>query len=184
MGFSGVVGWRRGGLAVATRGAEAAMIRFLIRPVGMITEADQAMMRRAIKLAASVPEFLVHPNPRVGCVIAAEGKVWAEGFHKQNGGPHAEVHAIQSLPSPLPERLTLYVTLEPCSTKGRTGACCQRIQEISQIRRVVVGTVDPNPDHNGQGIDLLRLKALDVETGCLEKNCRDLNPGFNQRMQR
>jgi diaminohydroxyphosphoribosylaminopyrimidine deaminase/5-amino-6-(5-phosphoribosylamino)uracil reductase len=119
-----------------------------------------------------------HPNPMVGCVIVQDGGVAAEGFHEKDGGPHAERVALGGLLHPPREGATLYVTLEPCSTKGRTGACTDAII-ASGIRRVVVGATDPNPEHAGRGFEILRRAGVEVVAGVRESECTDINLIFN-----
>lgn len=134
-------------------------------------------MRRAIALARQA-WGLTHPNPLVGAVIVEDGAVVAEGFHAQDGGPHAERVALAALGrAPKPEA-TLYVTLEPCSTHGRTGACCDAIIAAG-IRRVVVGATDPNPAHAGRGFEVLKAAGVEVISGVLAHECADLNLIFN-----
>ena len=96
-----------------------------------------------------------HPNPMVGAVIVEEGRIVAEGFHAQDGAPHAERVALGALGRRPKASATLYVTLEPCSTAGRTGACTEAILAAG-IKRVVVGATDPNPAHAGRGFTVLR----------------------------
>ena len=138
---------------------------------------DEFFMRRAIALARQA-WGCTHPNPLVGAVIVEDGQVVAEGFHAHDGGPHAERVALAALGRRPAQNATLYVTLEPCSTHGRTGACCDAIREAG-IRRVVVGATDPNPAHAGQGFELLRANGVEVITGVLATECADLNLIFN-----
>jgi len=152
----------------------------------------ELFMRRAIELARSV-WGTTHPNPMVGAVIIedaaheceAPGRILAEGATSPDGGPHAERVALAALDGVMRELrsgsspyTTLYVTMEPCSTEGRTGACTDAII-ASGIRCVVVGTLDPNPAHAGRGIDVLRAAGIEVMTGVLEAECRGLNIIFN-----
>ncbi|TSJ78183.1 bifunctional diaminohydroxyphosphoribosylaminopyrimidine deaminase/5-amino-6-(5-phosphoribosylamino)uracil reductase RibD [Rariglobus hedericola] len=139
---------------------------------------DEFFMRRAITLARKA-WGQTHPNPLVGAVIVEGGNVVAEGFHAQDGGPHAERVALANLGRAPKPGATLYVTLEPCSTHGRTGACCDAIRE-SGIRRVVVGATDPNPAHTGRGFEVLKAGGIDVTSGVLATECADLNLIFNQ----
>jgi len=134
-------------------------------------------MRRAIGLARQA-WGQTHPNPLVGALIVEDGQVVAEGFHAKDGGPHAERVALTALGRAPKPGATLYVTLEPCSTHGRTGACCDAIREAG-IRRVVAGATDPNPEHGGKGFDLLRASGVEVLSGVLECECTDLNLIFN-----
>ena len=138
---------------------------------------DEFFMRRALAVAQQ-GWGCTHPNPLVGAVIVESGQVVAEGFHAQDGGPHAERVALAALGRPPALGATLYVTLEPCSTHGRTGACCDAIRAAG-IRRVVVGATDPNPVHAGQGFELLRASGVEVTSGVLAADCTDLNLIFN-----
>ena len=106
------------------------------------------------------------------------GEVVAEGWHRQAGQPHAEVEALRALGRKPDKDATMYVTLEPCSTSGRTGACTDAILE-SGIRNLVVGAVDPNPHHEGRGLNRLREEGVRVTEGVLAADCSDLNLIFN-----
>ena len=122
-----------------------------------------------------------HPNPMVGAVIVEDGIVVARGHHTRAGEAHAEVAAIKDLGRRPSEEATLYVTLEPCSTQGRTPPCTEAIID-SGIRRVVAGATDPNPKHSGKGFNDLREFGIEVVTGILEDECNDLNLIFNHWM--
>ncbi len=123
---------------------------------------------------------LTSPNPAVGAVIVKAGRVLAKGYHRRAGCPHAEIEALSALRSPAAGRgATLYVTLEPCSTHGRTPPCVEAIIRAG-ISRVVVGAIDPNPRHAGRGIALLQDAGIEVQTGVLEPECRELNAPFNK----
>jgi len=115
----------------------------------------------------------------VGCVLVENGEVSSGGYHEKDGGPHAERAALSSLMRNPRPGATLYVTLEPCSTPGRTGACTDAII-ASGIHRVVVGATDPNPAHAGRGFEVLRKAGIEVTTGVLAEDCADLNLIFNQ----
>lgn len=133
----------------------------------------ERFMRRAIELATR-GWGRTHPNPMVGCVLVEDAEVTAEGFHEKDGGPHAERVAIASLMRNPGMGATLYVTMEPCSTRGRTGACTDAIIAAG-IKRVVVGAPDPNPEHAGRGFEVLRHAGVEVVSGVLEAECSDLN---------
>ncbi len=134
-------------------------------------------MRRCIELAKN-GLGLTYPNPMVGAVIVADGKIIGEGWHRKAGGPHAEVLAIASVKDPgLLCRSTLYVSLEPCSHFGKTPPCCDLVLE-SGIPSVVVGTVDPNEKVAGRGIAKLRDAGVDVTVDVLAPDCRELNKRF------
>lgn len=134
-------------------------------------------MQRALKLARGA-WGQTHPNPMVGAVIVEDGQIVAEGWHHAAGQPHAEVEAMRALGRKPNDGATLYVTLEPCSTCGCTGACTSAILDAG-IRKVVVGAVDPNPEHAGKGLDILRAAGVDVVAGVLAQACTDLNLIFN-----
>ncbi|AHF91847.1 riboflavin biosynthesis protein RibD [Opitutaceae bacterium TAV1] len=140
----------------------------------------EPFMRRALALARQA-WGKTHPNPMVGALLVEDGVVVAEGFHEQDGGAHAERVALAGYAAagrrPTPAT-TLYVTLEPCSTQGRTGACCDAIIAAG-IKRVVVGATDPNPDHAGAGYAKLREAGVEVIENVCEPECRDLNLIFN-----
>ncbi len=138
---------------------------------------DDSLMGRALALARR-GWGRTHPNPMVGALIVEDGAVVAEGFHEKDGGPHAERVALTALGRRPKPGATLYVTLEPCSTVGRTGACTTALIE-SGIKRVVVGATDPNPVHAGHGFALLRAAGIEVIPGVLEPACSDLNIIFN-----
>ena len=143
---------------------------------------DKKFMQRALSLARR-GEGLTRPNPPVGAVLVQNGKISAEGFHKKAGGPHAEVNCLKSL-KPKAQSLksaTLYVSLEPCSTTGRTPPCTDLILERG-IRRVVIGCIDPNPAHAGRGVRKLRRVGVDVITGVCRDEAQALIAPFAKRM--
>lgn len=118
------------------------------------------------------------PNPAVGALIVREGTLLASGWHRRAGLPHAEIEAIRALPDPaLARGATLYVTLEPCSSHGRTPPCTDAILAAG-FKRIVVGSVDPHPKHAGCGLDILRNHGVEVVTGVLESECLHLNRAF------
>ena len=134
-------------------------------------------MAHAIKLARRAWGH-THPNPTVGALVVENGDIVAEGWHKAAGQAHAEVEALVSLGRQASPEGSLYVTLEPCSTRGRTSACVEAIIQAG-IRRVVVGATDPNPAHAGAGLDILRDFGVEVVSGALADECADLNLIFN-----
>lgn len=126
----------------------------------------------------------VAPNPMVGCVIVHNGKVIAEGYHRQYGGPHAEVDAISKVDSPhLLAEATLYVNLEPCSHHGKTPPCADLIIE-KKIPYVVMACQDPNPLVAGKGIARLVQNGVDVKVGVLEQEALFLNRRFITAMKK
>ena len=127
-------------------------------------------------------EYFVAPNPMVGAVLVHDGKIIAEGWHEQYGGPHAEVNcfnAIQNLKFKIQnyKDCTLFVSLEPCSHYGKTPPCAKLIIEKG-VGHVVVGMLDPNPLVAGKGVAMLREAGIDVTVGVMEKECRELNKRF------
>lgn len=145
----------------------------------MIEDSEEliAHMSHAIHLAKKV-WGQTGTNPMVGAVIVDKGQVVSEGYHQRSGSKHAEIIALESYEGTPKEETTLFITLEPCSTEGRTGACTAAII-ASGIKRVVIGTLDPNPLHSGGGITLLESAGITVKVGVLEKECREMNMIFN-----
>lgn len=141
---------------------------------------DSEWMALAIEVAKKA-WGLTHPNPMVGAVIVENGKAVAEGYHLRAGEAHAERVAFRELGRRPLESATLYVTLEPCSSHGRTPPCVDAILEAG-IRRVVMGARDPDPRHRGRGAEWLRAKGVEVVEGVLEPQCEDLNLIFHHRM--
>ncbi len=139
---------------------------------------DERFMRVALGEAAK-GLGKTSPNPAVGAILVRNGKIIARAHHRQSGSPHAEIECLAKVPASLCAGSTMYVTLEPCSTSGRTGACTKKII-ASGITTVVVGAIDPNPAHRGRGITELRGAGIDVQVGVLEKECTVLNEAFNK----
>src|SRR5579864_1119440 len=125
------------------------------------SSADVRYMQLALRLA-SKGLGKTSPNPAVGSVLVRDGTVLSTGWHRQAGGPHAEIEALSALPDPgLAAGAVLYVTLEPCSTHGRTPPCTDAIIAVG-IKRVVVGATDPNPKHSGRGFSILKRAGVEV----------------------
>jgi len=143
-----------------------------------VSDNHQEYMRHAI-VEALKGKGTAEPNPIVGAVIVEDQKIVASGYHVRPGKAHAEINAITNLGRSPKEGASLYVTLEPCSTKGRTGKCTDAIIRAG----LVLGAVDPNPDHNGQGISILKEAGIEVVMGVLEGECEQLNVDFNERMK-
>ena len=142
-----------------------------------------SFMQRALELARR-GEGLTRPNPPVGAVLVQNGKIIAEGFHKKAGGPHAEVNCLRQVEGQTSKSLrssTLYVTLEPCSTTGRTAPCTELILERG-IQRVVVGCKDPNLVHAGKGLRKLRRVGVEVSLGVCREEAEALIAPFAKRM--
>ncbi|HEX8490733.1 MAG TPA: bifunctional diaminohydroxyphosphoribosylaminopyrimidine deaminase/5-amino-6-(5-phosphoribosylamino)uracil reductase RibD, partial [Chthoniobacterales bacterium] len=109
---------------------------------------DERFMRAAL-IEARRGLGRTSPNPAVGALLVTGNKIAARGHHRQAGAPHAEVACLQQFGKRIPRNATLYVTLEPCSTLGRTGPCTDAIVE-SGVANVVIGAIDPNPRHSGR----------------------------------
>jgi diaminohydroxyphosphoribosylaminopyrimidine deaminase/5-amino-6-(5-phosphoribosylamino)uracil reductase len=140
--------------------------------------ADEQFMRIALDEARK-GAGQTSPNPAVGSVLVCDNRILARGHHGRAGGPHAEVACLRKLAGAVPSDATLYVTLEPCSTHGRTAPCAEYLVKRG-VRYVVTGATDPNPRHRGRGIALLREGGVRVTTGILENECSQLNEAFNK----
>ena len=147
----------------------------------MFSPADHLYMARALRLAER-GLYTTRPNPRVGCVIARDDLVVAEGWHQRAGGPHAEAHALQQAGAAA-RGATVYVTLEPCSHHGRTPPCADALISAG-VARVVCAMRDPNPQVSGRGIARLQAAGIAVECGLMESAASELNIGFVARMTR
>ncbi|WP_207952799.1 bifunctional diaminohydroxyphosphoribosylaminopyrimidine deaminase/5-amino-6-(5-phosphoribosylamino)uracil reductase RibD [Paenibacillus agricola] len=137
---------------------------------------DEYYMRLAIQLAAGA-SGQTGINPVVGCVLVKDGRIIGMGAHLKRGTAHAEIHALQMAGSEA-EGSTAYVTLEPCSHFGITPPCSDRLIH-EKVKRVVVGSTDPNPLVAGQGVERLKQHGVEVETGVLAEECLQLNEMFN-----
>lgn len=142
-------------------------------------EDDERFMRAALREARR-GLGQTSPNPAVGAVIVRAGRIVGRGFHRRAGLPHAEIEALRSLKrADLARTATIYVTLEPCSTHGRTPPCVEALIG-AKFARVVIGAIDPNPAHAGRGVTLLERAGIAVTSGVLADECRELNAAFNR----
>ncbi len=141
-------------------------------------EVDKRFMNRAIEIARN-GFGRVAPNPMVGAVLVRDEQILAEGYHAQYGSAHAEVMALQQADIHGIDLTgaTLYVTLEPCTHVGKTPPCCEAIVR-RPISRVVIATLDPNPEVHGKSLDMLRAAGKIVEVGILEAEAKELNRRF------
>ena len=140
---------------------------------------DELYMRRCLQLAA-LGAGNTAPNPMVGAVLVHEGRIIAEGYHQQYGYAHAEVNCINSVAEEdkhLIPSSTIYVSLEPCAHHGKTPPCADLIIK-HQIPKVVVGCRDPFKEVNGKGIEKLLHAGVEVVTGVLEHECKNINKRF------
>lgn len=141
---------------------------------------DAQFMSRALHLAER-GLYTTDPNPRVGCVIVKDGQIVGEGWHRQAGGPHAEIEALRAAGG-LARGATAYVSLEPCCHHGKTPPCTEALMSAG-IARVVAAMKDPNPRVAGEGLARLREAGVEVGCGLLENAAAALNPGFCKRMR-
>lgn len=143
--------------------------------------ADARFMRLALDLARR-GYGTTSPNPMVGAVLVRRGKIVGRGWHRQAGLPHAEIEALRDAQKHGRDAkgATLFVTLEPCSTHGRTPPCTEAII-AAEITRVVIGTEDPNPKHQGKGIAILKSAGIEVVRSeqTIAGECERLNETFN-----
>ena len=141
-----------------------------------MSDADIEFLRRANRLAM-LGRGRVEPNPMVGCVIVKDGKIIGEGYHARFGGPHAEPTALAACTENC-SGATAYVTLEPCChTNKKTPPCAPRLIAAG-IRRVVIGSLDPNPQVNGNGVKMLKDAGVEVIGPILEAETKQLNAAF------
>lgn len=147
-------------------------------------DGDRLRMRRALALARR-GLGATSPNPMVGAVLVRDGVVLGEGWHRKAGEPHAEIEALRAAARAGNDAKgsTLYVTLEPCSTHGRTPPCVEAILAAG-IREVVVAATDPNPAHSGRGLDLLRAGGVGVRSGLFAGRAEEMNAAFNHWITR
>lgn len=144
----------------------------------MTTEADEKFMRAALDEAKRALG-MTSPNPAVGAVLVIDDKIVAKGHHREAGRAHAEIECLRNFGGPVPAHAKLYVTLEPCSTAGRTARCTDAIIRAG-VKNVLVGVQDVNPRHSGRGIVQLRSAGIRVREGILGAQCTRLNEAFNK----
>jgi diaminohydroxyphosphoribosylaminopyrimidine deaminase / 5-amino-6-(5-phosphoribosylamino)uracil reductase len=147
----------------------------------MFSEFDHACMAEALRLAERGRNTAT-PNPRVGCVIARGETIVGRGWHERAGGPHAEVMALAEADAAA-RGADVWLNLEPCSHHGRTPPCADALVRAG-VKRVVAAMQDPNPLVAGQGFERLRAAGIEVASGLMEVEARELNPGFVSRMTR
>ena len=134
------------------------------------------LMQRAINISAPY-KYLVKPNPMVGALIVKNDVVLAEGAHEKFGENHAEVNCFNSLKNKIDEDHVMICTLEPCNHYGKTPPCTEKIIE-SGIKKIIIGSLDPNPKVAGTGIKRLKDAGIEVSYGVLEREVRELNKFF------
>jgi diaminohydroxyphosphoribosylaminopyrimidine deaminase/5-amino-6-(5-phosphoribosylamino)uracil reductase len=138
-------------------------------------------MAQAMRLAEQ-GLYSTSPNPRVGCVLVAGGRVVGSGWHRRAGEAHAETLALHEA-GDAARGATAYVTLEPCSHHGRTPPCADALISAG-VARVVAAVADPNPQVAGTGSDKLRAAGITIDIGLMEAAAHELNIGFFSRMTR
>lgn len=144
----------------------------------MPEKSDEKFMEAALTEARK-GVGLASPNPAVGAVLVQAGRVIATGYHRGRGRPHAEIECLTTAGPRSLRSATLYVTLEPCSTTGRTPPCTKAIIQAG-VRRVVVGAIDLNPAHQARGLQQLEQAGIAVTSGVLAEECTRLNEAFNK----
>ena len=140
---------------------------------------ERQYMRVALRLARR-GYGMTSPNPMVGAVLVKRGKIIGRGWHHRAGEPHAEIEALRDAQKQghAVKGATLYVTLEPCCTHGRTPPCTEAIRAAG-IKRVVAGAIDPNPQHSGKAFKILRRAGITAVHGVMAADCARLNEAFN-----
>lgn len=136
---------------------------------------DESYIKLAIEIAKK-GDGKVSPNPMVGCIIVKNDRIIGAGFHEKFGLNHAEVNAIEKAGKNA-EGATLYTNLEPCSHFGKTPPCVELIIS-SKIKKVVIGTLDMNPQISGKGVKKLKAAGIETKVGFLENECIELNKFF------
>jgi len=144
----------------------------------MTPERDKKFMRAALHEAKKALGR-TSPNPAVGAVLVIDNRIMARGHHREAGSDHAEIECLRNFGARVPRHATLYVTLEPCSTAGRTAPCTDAIIKAG-IKNVVVGTTDVNPRHSGKGIKRLRNAGIKVRENIFSNECAQINEAFNK----
>ncbi|MEW5951546.1 MAG: bifunctional diaminohydroxyphosphoribosylaminopyrimidine deaminase/5-amino-6-(5-phosphoribosylamino)uracil reductase RibD [Elusimicrobia bacterium] len=141
----------------------------------------ERFMSKALKEALKGDPF-AYPNPLVGCVIVKKGKIIGKGYHGFFGGPHAEPSAVKNC-SESAKGADFYITMEPCSSiNKKTPPCTDLLLQIKP-KKVFIGSLDPNPAHNGKGVEILRKAGIKTETGILSKECENINSSFFKNMK-
>ncbi len=148
-------------------------------PADSLMNSDVKYLRQTLRLAWR-GEGRTSPNPMVGAVLVKNGKIIGQGWHHQAGKPHAEIEALRDAERKghTASGATLYVSLEPCSTHGRTPPCTDAVIAAG-VKRIVIAAQDPNPAHAGRGLKILRRAGLKVTAGLLAEEATDLNEAFN-----
>ncbi|WND02230.1 bifunctional diaminohydroxyphosphoribosylaminopyrimidine deaminase/5-amino-6-(5-phosphoribosylamino)uracil reductase RibD [Temperatibacter marinus] len=145
------------------------------------TDIDYGFMKHALSLSKRGLGTTA-PNPSVGCVLVKNNHVIGQGWTQPGGRPHAEIHALTSAVSS-PDGATAYVTLEPCAHKGQSGACTDALIQAN-VKRVIIASLDPNPQVNGKGIEDLKAAGIAVLSGCMKEEADKIHRGFFFSLQK
>jgi len=146
---------------------------------------DHQYMALALQLAKK-GQYTARPNPMVGCVIVKEEQIIGQGWHESFGQAHAEINALKQASDQAAEKVkgsTCYVTLEPCSHIGKTGACAKALIEAG-VSKVIAAMQDPNPQVSGKGFEILENAGIETRSGLLEQQAKELNKGFISRFEK
>jgi diaminohydroxyphosphoribosylaminopyrimidine deaminase / 5-amino-6-(5-phosphoribosylamino)uracil reductase len=144
----------------------------------MKMDQNEKFMRAALVQAKKALGW-TSPNPAVGAVLVIDNRIVSKGHHQVAGRAHAEIECLRDFGAPIPARAMLYITLEPCSTAGRTAPCTDAIIKAG-VKNVVIGATDLNPRHSGKGVIELRNAGVRVRNGILAEECTRLNEAFNK----
>ena len=142
---------------------------------------DRLYLRSAIALAEKGLFSVTMNNPRVGCLLVKNGRVVGRGWHRKDGGPHAEINALNDATED-PRDSTAYISLEPCCWEGRTSACTTALIDAGIARTVIAGR-DPHPRVAGGGVRVLLEAGIEVTEEDLSKESQALNPGPGKRAE-
>jgi len=141
---------------------------------------DHRYMALALQLAKK-GQYTARPNPMVGCVIVKDEQIIGQGWHESFGQAHAEINALNQA-GVKAKNAICYVTLEPCSHIGKTGACAKALIEAG-ISKVITAMQDPNPQVSGKGFKLLEDAGIKIQSGLFEQQARELNRGFISKFE-
>ena len=153
------------------------LVGYILLNLMMKNSEDEKWIRLALE-EGSKGIGLTAPNPPVGAILVKNGTEIARGWHKKAGTPHAERNALFKVEANGARGATAYVTLEPCSTDGQTGACTAALISAG-VAKVVYGARDPNPVHAGGADEILKSAGIEVVSGVLEEECKKLVRGFS-----
>ncbi len=143
------------------------------------TTQDHIFMANALRLAKK-GQYTAHPNPMVGCILAKNGKIIGEGWHKKTGTAHAEINALEDAGEDAAGS-TAYITLEPCSQYGKTPPCFESLIKAG-IKKVITSIKDPSQKFSGKGLESMQAAGIEVQYGLLSSAAEEINRGFLMRV--